>query len=209
MKRRIGNIVLGAALMLSTLAVPGHSAAMLSLTGNATGGTVTTNGSNEVTSLSDVPYNILFATNTGTTYSDLSGSLNLIDSGSVLELDGAIPSLGINTSIELIDITLSGPLLNEGGSSPLNVDIPSTTSVTESATLLNALGITTPVVSDLFGGGLIGQGSNGLYDVTSDTMLIEVSPAPAPEPGGLLLLGAGLLGIAWFARKRLFQFQQA
>lgn len=197
--------------MFCTLAVPGYSDVILSATGNLTGGTVTVNSSNVVTALSDVPYNLLVVEileggpPSVSSYPDFSADLNLIDGGTVLELDGVIPSLGINSSIALMDITLAGPLINIGGAPVLDVAIPNTTSITESVTLLNALGITGELTSTLGNNsGLIGQGSNGIYDVTSDTLGVQLA---APEPGTLPLLAVSLFALALILRKKVFQLQ--
>lgn len=179
----------------------GAASTILAFSGFSTGGNVTVNGSNIVTGISKVPFNQLIVGSN--TYVLTSGSLDL--SGTTLTLDGAIPGLGINSSLALVTIQLGSSLINTGGASVLNVSINNATSITESAILLSDLGITGPVTSSLVGGGLIGTGGSGSFAVTSDTLAASVTPGAVPEPATLSLLGIGLAGIAWFARRRSAQ----
>jgi hypothetical protein len=212
MKKQIGNIAFGVAIALSALAGPGHSETIIGfdVANTNAGGVVTLNGSNVVTGITNVLYNemtveVLGTPGGPTDYTDLSATLNLV--GNVLELTGNEPTLGVSSPPDLVDITLPGPLTGTVALNVLNVAFPSTTSVTVSPALLTALGITGPITSTLFNSGLVGSGANGLYDITSETLSLEIASAPAPEPGSLALLGIGLLGIALFLRKRLFQLQ--
>lgn len=54
----------------------------------------------------------------------------------------------------------------------------------------------------------INPSANFAFDVT-DTGNGSVTPGPTPEPASLLLLGTGILGIGWFARKRNFGLRAA
>jgi hypothetical protein len=212
MKRQIGNIAFGVAIVFSALAVPGYSETIIGfdVASINAGGVVTVNGSNVVTGITNVLYNemtveVLGSPGGPTDYTDLSATLNL--AGNVLELTGDEPTLSVSSPPDLLDITLAAPLTGTVALNVLDVAFPSTTSVTVSPALLIALGITGPVTSTLFNSGLVGSGADGSYDITSETLGIEITSAAAPEPGTLPLLGIGLLGIALFLRKRLFQLQ--
>jgi len=128
---------------------------------------------------------------------------------STITLVGSIPSLGINSPINLLTGDLSGGVtvgINDGATGAINVSGHDT----KAPQLLFALGMDAGTSFNLFGG-VIGFSNSGQGPYTADSTDIHNNSGSGgsasgqnvvPEPGSLLLFGTGLMGAATKLRRR-------
>jgi hypothetical protein len=169
-------------------------------------GSVTVNGSNVVTGISNMSLDDLIVQTVNgppcvyvcqpAIYGITSGVLSL--SGDTLVLDGKIPELGINSKTALLTVQFSGPVTaqNIAGPGPnLFVGFPGTASLSFSQTLLSDLGIVGGIANASASGGIYASGAKRAYtgfDGETDvqfTRAPEIDPASAAS-GLTLLIGA-------------------
>lgn len=93
---------------------------------------------------------------------------------------------------------LSGPVTIAGGPGPgLGSIVASYLGIPGGGLTVGSLGtmigFTSPYAPEVWSGGILDGG----------TVASGATPAPAPEPATLLLLGSGLMGMGWFGRKKM------
>jgi len=169
-------------------------------------GTVTGNGSNVVTGISNMSLDDLTVQASGGTscssfcepfnYGVTSGELNL--HGTTLVLEGEIPQIGINSETTLLTVHFANPLVAQYLTGPgpnLSVEFPQAVSFTLSSTLLADLGIAGTLSNASVGGGILATGSKGSYAGFDGETNVQFTRTPEMDPasaasGVMLLLGS-------------------
>jgi hypothetical protein len=108
-----------------------------------------------------------------------------------------------STPIALLTIAGAAPTYTTGLNTAA-ITIGAATSLTETATFLNDLGLTTPAGTPTVTGGATANGSTSPFTLTaSATLGITTSQIyTTPEPVSFLLFGTGLLAVTLFARRK-------
>lgn len=230
--RMVRNFLIGTALSITAFAVAGFSATASLNFGTGTapaGGSLTWNSGTNFVTASGVLLEALTATNTLSDAGnwELSGSTNNTSSYAVLNInaDGSFAILGgvigcsfgcsattlpVGGSIAYTTTLVSGGagaitesnLVRNTSTGAISFNINTSTSLSESASLLSDFGFGTSQAFSLIGSYISGTGAAGTgttaYTASSDAVVLTATP----EPVSLFLTGTGLLAVGLLARKK-------
>ena len=215
----VNNTVLSAAFLICLSALPGYCFPLLSF-GGSIGGTINVAGFGASQALQSnfslSGYNsltVIGAPQNNATYVLTNTALNYDIASRTLTLLGAISSIpGLTTQTALLTATYAAGLTadnNAGTHQAVTVNFNNSTTLTESATLLNFLGFTAASTSVAwFGGPAVGGTGSGVpsgstYSYTANSASLATTAAATPEPMSFALIGGGLflIGLARKVRK--------
>ena len=223
MKKILTSAGFGAAIALCALAIPGQASTVLSFsstgttctTSASTCGTATGNGSGSLTALSILDFTgFTEQVNSGTieNWSLSSTTLSFNNTNDTFTLTGTMSCssglcAGKNYTGQFLTFGVSSaPTYSGSQSLGYSISIGSATSLTETATFLNDLGLTTPTGTPTITGSAA-SGNNSPYTAMeltpSSGLTVTTSQDYAtPEPVSFLLFGTGLAAVALIARRR-------
>ena len=230
-KSRLLKRALGLALGICAAAAPGYCGTITSTinisasnSSSLSNNDVTVNTSNNTLSaFSAVPYNGTLQIGNAPDAAD--DGLWTINSAMTLTVVNGVDTFTLTGTITCFSTCTAGSNLNNvsgtleqfteatvpatgNGTSHLLVAYQAATSFTD--VLMDDIGFASNAATTITSGGVtssangtqVGSSSSYTFSPTSETLDLTVVGNAAPEPVSFYLMGGGLLGIAWFARRR-------